>query len=92
MQDYTASELWRPKFKVKKTIEAIRKFIVFCVETVAEIVTMFCRLQTLYFRELQVKRQWLGKRFVNARSNVCGLHWWEVYVPVPEGDKLSTER
>jgi hypothetical protein len=46
---------------------------------------MFCRLQTVSCRELQVKREQLGSRFVHGV--VCvGV------VSVPAGDKLSTER
>jgi hypothetical protein len=46
--------------------QVIRKVIVFSADTIAGIVTVFCRLQTLYFSELLVKRQWLGRRFVNG--------------------------
>lgn len=46
---------------------------------------MFCRLQTASCRELQVKREQLGCRFVDGV--VC-----IVVVSVPAGDKLSTER
>jgi hypothetical protein len=55
------------------------------VETIVEIVTVFCRLQTLYCRELQVKREQQGSRFVDGV--VC-----VVVLSLPAGDKLSTER
>jgi len=46
---------------------------------------VFRRLQTVSCRELQVKREQLGSRFVDGV--VCvGV------VSVPAGDKLSTER
>jgi hypothetical protein len=67
------------------TEEAVRRCSDFSVETIVGIVTMFCRLQTVSCRELQVKREQLGSRFVDGV--VCiGV------VSVPAGDKLSTER
>jgi len=65
--------------------EAVRGYNDISFETTAGIVTMFCRLQTVSCRELQVKTEQLGSRFVHGV--VCvGV------VSVPAGDKLSTER
>jgi len=45
---------------------------------------MFCRLQTVSCRELQVKREQLGSSFVDGVVCIGG-------VSVPAGDKLFTE-
>jgi hypothetical protein len=59
---------------------------------------MFCRLQTLYFRELQVKMQWLGNRFVNGTRNMVWfalVDFWCMFLCLkatsyPLNDRLMT--